>query len=159
MGYSRRQFIDAAFAELGLAEYTFDMQPEQYQDAARRLDSMLLDWNGRGLRLGPNIAASAAGADLDTDMGLPDIANEAVITGLALKIAPSFGKTPSPDTRAAARFGLNTLFARFASPVPMRYQGGLPLGAGNKPWRVGNPFVIPEAEPLTAGPDSVVTVE
>lgn len=156
MGYTRRQFIDAALEELGLAEYTFDIQPEQYQGAARRLDSMLLDWNGRGLRLGPNISGTAAGADLETDMGLPDVANEAVIANLAVKVAPSFGKTPSPDTKAAARFALNTLFARFTKPIPQRYPASLPLGAGNKPWRLYNPFVQDEGEPLTAGPDSVL---
>ena len=29
MGYSKRQFIEAALAEIGLASYAFDLQPEQ----------------------------------------------------------------------------------------------------------------------------------
>jgi len=156
MGYTRRQYIEAAFEELGLAEYTFDMQPEQYQGAARRLDSMLLDWNGRGLRLGPNISGSVAGAELNTDMGIPDIANEAIILNLAIKLAPSYGKTPSPDTKAGARSALNTVFGRFAQPIPQRYPRDVPLGAGNKPWRLGNPFVVYQNEPLTANTDSVL---
>jgi hypothetical protein len=159
MGYSRRQFIESAFEELGLAEYTFDMQPEQYQGAARRLDAMLMTWNGRGLRLGPNISATAAGADLATDMGIPDIANEAIILNLAIALAPSYGKTPSPDTKAGARMALNTVFARFAKPIPQRFPHDLPLGAGNKPWRYGNPFVLPEAEPLLANDDSVLELK
>jgi hypothetical protein len=159
MGYSRRQFIEAAFEELGLAEYTFDMQPEQYQGAARRLDAMLMTWNGRGPRLGPNISSTAAGADLAQDMGLPDIANEAVILNLAVALAPSYGKTVSPDTKAGARFALNTVFARFAKPIPQRFPYDLPLGAGNKPWRFGNPFVLPEAEPLLANTDSTLEID
>lgn len=159
MGYSRRQFIDAAFEELGLAEYTFDMQPEQYQGAARRLDAMLMNWNGRGLRLGPNISGTAAGADLAQDMGLPDIANEAVILNLAVALAPSYGKTTSPATNAGARNALNTVFARFAKPIPQRFPRDLPLGAGNKPWRYGNPFVLPEKEPLLANTDSALELE
>jgi hypothetical protein len=159
MGYSRRQFIESAFEELGLAEYTFDMQPEQYQGAARRLDAMLMTWNGRGLRLGPNISATAAGADLAADMGIPDIANEAIILNLAIRLAPSYGKTVSPDTKASALEGKNTLFARFAKPIPQRFPHDLPLGAGNKPWRYGNPFVLPEAEPLLANDDSVLELK
>lgn len=159
MGYTRRQFIDAAFEELGLAEYTFDMQPEQYQGAARRLDAMLMNWNGRGLRLGPNISGSIVGADLATDMGIPDIANEAIILNLAVALAPSYGKTPSPDTKAGARNALNTVFGRFTRPIPQRFPNGLPLGAGNKPWRYGSPFVIHEAEPLTANTDSTLEFE
>lgn len=156
MGYTRRQFIEAAFEELGLADYTFDMQPEQYQGAARRLDSMLLDWNGRGLRLGPNISASVAGAELNTDMGIPDIANEAIILNLAIKLAPSYGKQVMADTKQGAKTALNTVFARFAEPIPMRLGHNTPLGAGNKPWRLGNPFVVYDPEPLTANTDSVL---
>jgi hypothetical protein len=158
MGWTRRQFISGAFEELGLAAYVFDMTPEQFQSAARRLDSMLLEWNARGLRLGPNISGSVDGADLDTDMGLPDMANEAVITNLAIRLAPSYGKTPSPDTKATARGALNTVYARLAQPVEMQLPTGTPLGAGNKPWRFGNPFVVPPADPVAVGPDSNLTV-
>lgn len=156
MGWTRRQFINGAFEELGLASYVFDVQPEQFQSAARRLDIMLLEWNGRGLRLGPNISPSVDGADLDTDMSIPDIANEAIVMNLALRLAPSYGKTPSPDTRAGARGALNTVFARFAKPIPQRFPATLPLGAGNKPWVFGNPFVAAEEEPLLANDDSVL---
>jgi hypothetical protein len=156
VGWTRRQFINAAMTEIGLAEYDFDIQPEQYQTAQRRLDAMLLTWNGRGLRLGPNIAASIDGSQLDVDVGLPDIANEAVILNLAVALAPSFGKTVSPDTKTGARFALNTVFARFAKPIEQQLPSTLPLGAGNKYWIFGNPFAAQPDEPLTANTDSVL---
>jgi hypothetical protein len=156
MGYTRRQFINAAFEEIGLADYVFDLPPEGMQGAARRLDSMLLDWNARGIRLGPNISGSIAVADLDTNMGIPDSGNEAIITNLAIKIAPSYGKQVSGNTLTAARFGLNTLLGRAAMPPEQRYSQGLPAGQGNKPWVYGDEG-LPQGEyPLDVGPDSIL---
>ena len=43
MGYTKRQFILAAFEEIGLAAYTFDLQPDQLESARRRLDAMIAD--------------------------------------------------------------------------------------------------------------------
>ncbi len=157
MGWTRRQFINAAHTEIGLADYDFDISPEQYQTAARRLDSMLLEWNARGLRLGPNIAASVDGAQLDVDVGLPDAANEAVILGLACRIAPSYGKTVSPQTMIGAKNALTALYGVFAKPPEMQFPGTLPAGAGNKPWRFGNdPFIVPPSEQVTVGNDSAL---
>ena len=42
MGYSKRQFVAAAFEEIGLASYAFDLQPQQFESALRRLDAMML---------------------------------------------------------------------------------------------------------------------
>ena len=152
MGYTRRQFIASAFEEIGMADYVFDLQPEQLQGAARRLDSMLLDWNARGIRLGPNISATVDVADLDTDMGLPDTANEAVICNLAMKIAPSYGKQVQAGTIMSAKNALNTLYSIAASPPRMRLPATMPQGAGNKPWAWGyGPFIVPEAAPIDAG--------
>jgi hypothetical protein len=44
MGYKKRQFISAAFEEIGLASYVFDLQPEQLESALRRLDAMIADF-------------------------------------------------------------------------------------------------------------------
>jgi len=159
VGWTRRQFINAAMTEIGIADYDFDIAPEQYQTAARRLDAMLLEWNGRGLRLGPNIAPSIDGAALDVDVGLPDIANEAVILGLAVRLAPSYGKTVSPDTKAQAKLALNTVMARFAQPIPQQFPATLPLGAGNKTWRYGNPFAAPPTDTIDANTDSTLGLE
>ena len=41
MGYSKRQFVEAAFEEVGLAAYAFDIQPQQLESALRRLDAMM----------------------------------------------------------------------------------------------------------------------
>ena len=51
MGYTKRQIIEAACEEIGLANYAFDMQPEQLQAMMRRLDAMMAEWNAKGIRL------------------------------------------------------------------------------------------------------------
>lgn len=40
MGYSKRQFVTAAFEEIGLAAYVFDMQPEDEQTALRPAEAV-----------------------------------------------------------------------------------------------------------------------
>lgn len=154
MGYSKRQFIAAAFEEIGLASYAFDLQPEQQQSALRRLDSMMADWNGKGIRLGYPIPGSPQFSDLDEPSEVPDSANEAIITNLALRLAPSYGKTVSPNTQATAKDSYNTVLSRAVHPSQQQLPGTMPAGSGNKPWRVyDNPFIRPPVDPVTVGPD------
>lgn len=154
MGYSKRQFVTAAFEELGLAAYVFDLQPHDLQMALRRLDSMIAEWNARGIRIGFPIPTSPENSDLDEASEVPDSANEAIITNLALRIAPSFGKTPQPETKVAAKSSYGVLLSRATHPIEQQYPGTLPSGAGNKPWRVqDDPFVRRPVDPILVGTD------
>lgn len=153
MGYTKRQFIEAAFEEIGLANYAFDMQPEQLQAMMRRLDAMMAEWNAKGIRLAYPLPSSPEQADLDTETGVPDRAWEAIITNLALRVAPGFGKQPMPLTISRAKSSYNTVMMAFAAPLERQFPSTLPAGAGNKPWRYGNPFMPPPVDPLEAGPD------
>jgi len=157
MGYSKRQFVAAAFEEIGLASYVFDLQPEQLQSALRRLDAMIAEWNAKGIRLGYPIPGSPQFSDLDEPSEVPDSANEAIITNLALKVAPGFGRTPMADTKITAKAAYNTLLSRAAMPMEQQFPNTLPAGAGNKPWRMyDNPFLGPEVDPVDAGPDGPI---
>lgn len=152
MGYTRRQFVNAAFEEIGMAAYTFDLTPDMLQSAGRRLDAMMADWNARGIRLGYPIPSTPEGNDLDTETGVPDMAYRATIANLAVEIAGGYGKTPSPSTQRAAKSGLNSLLIHFSAPLERQLQQ-LPAGAGNKPWIGGDPFLPAPVDPLVAGPD------
>lgn len=153
MGYTKRQFITGAFEEIGLADYVFDLQPEQLQSALRRLDSMMMEWNAQGIRLSYPIASSPQDSDLDTETNAPDSAWEAIITNLAIRIAPGYGKTVSPDTKASAKGAYNILLQRATFPLEKQLPETMPIGQGNKPWRWDNPYVYPPANPVDAGPD------
>lgn len=156
MGYTKRQFVTAAFEEIGLADYVFDLSPEQLEGALRRLDAMMMEWNAQGIRLGYPIASSPQDADLDTDTFTPDSAWEAVITNLAVRIAPGYGKTVSPDTKMLAKNGYNILLQRATFPLEKQLPETMPIGQGNKPWRWDNPYVYPSADPVDAGPDGPI---
>ena len=154
MGYSKRQFVAAAFEEIGLASYVFDLQPEQLQSAMRRIDAMMAYWNGKGIRLGYPLPGSPQDSDLDEPTLVPDWANEAIITNGAVRIAPGYGKVVMPETKAVAKDSYNTLLQRAAMPPEQQLPATMPAGAGNKPWRVyDNPFIRPPVNPVDVGPD------
>lgn len=153
MGYTKRQFIEGAFEEIGMANYVFDLQPEQLQSALRRLDVMMAEWNAQGIRLRYPIPSSPQDSDLDQQSDTPDSAWEAIITNLAIRIAPGYGKAVSPDTKVTAKLGLNTLMQRAAFPLEQQLPDTMPIGQGNKPWRWDNPYVNTPADPVDTGPE------
>ena len=51
MSWTKRQFVEQALEELGLASYEFDLQPEQMNSALIKLDAMIAAWASRGLKL------------------------------------------------------------------------------------------------------------
>lgn len=156
MSWTKRQFVTAAFEEVGLAAYVFDLTPEQLQSALRRLDSMMAQWNYKGIRIGYPIPGSPEDSDIDTETAVPDSANDAILTNLALRIAPSYGKTPSIDTKASAKMGYDLLLSLAAMPMEMQMPSTMPLGAGNRSWSIDQPFCTPPVDPLLAGQDSAI---
>ncbi len=157
MSYSKTQFVAAAFEEIGMAAYVFDLQPEQLESAMRRLDAMIADWNGKGIRLGYPLPGSPEDSSLSEPTNVPDSANQAIITNLAVRLAPSYGKQVMPETKAVAKESYNTLLSRAAMPFEMQLPGSMPAGAGNKPWRYDdNPFIRRPVDPLLAGPDGAL---
>lgn len=154
MGYTKRQFVLAAFEEIGLAAYTFDLQPDQLESARRRLDAMIADWNGKGIRLGYPIPSSPQDGSIDEETYVPDSAYEAIICNLGIRLAPSYGKQVMPSTMATAKQGYDTLLQRATFPLEQQMPSTMPAGAGNKPWRVyDNPFLRPPVNPVQVGPD------
>jgi len=157
MGYTKRQFISAAFEEIGLASYVFDLAPEQLQSALRRLDAMMADWNAKGIRLGYPLPSSPQDSSLDEETLVPDSAYEAIICSLGIRLAPSFGKTVMIETKTTAKQGYDILLQRATFPLEQQLPGTMPSGSGNKPWRVtDNPYVRPPYLPVTAGPDGPI---
>ena len=157
MGYSKREFVSAAYEEIGLASYTFDLQPEQLQSALRRLDAMMADWNGKGIRLGYPLPGSPADSELSEPTLIPDSGNEAVITNLAIRLAPSMGRQVMMGTMAIAKASYNTLLQRAAMPPEQQLPSTMPGGAGRKLSRqYNNPFLPKPVDPVLAGPDGPI---
>lgn len=153
MAYTCRQLVEAAFEEIGLASFSVDLQPEQLQSALRRLDMMMAEWNGKGIRLGYPIPSTALGNDLEASSNVPDSANNAIVTNLAIRLASMYGKTVSLETKISAKMGYDVLSARAVSIPEYTISGIMPRGAGNKPWK-NDTYVVPADDPLWAGKDS-----
>ena len=148
MPWTKRQLIELAFEEAGLATFAFDLTPEQLQSAGLRLDAMMTGLNQQGLQIGYN----AGDADPDADSGLPDGAYEMVIAGLAIRLAPSYGKQISPDTKAAYARGLDALKLAAAHPQNIPIPAGYPIGAGYKQVAgIFSNFVPEQPDSISAG--------
>ena len=160
MSYTKRELISEALAELGLGA-DFDISPEEQEAALRKLDAMMAVWDGRGIKLGYPLPSSPADSDLDQSSNLPDTAVEPVALNLAMRLAPSYGKTVSVDTRRSASEGMDRLLIAPAQPSPPQQPNTMPRGAGNKPWRpLSSPFFPqPTNDPLqvTQGGDLNIT--
>jgi hypothetical protein len=157
MAYTKRQFVEAALTEIGLASYVFDIQPEQLEYARRRLDAMMADWNGKGIRLSYPIPASPEQGSLAEETNVPDSANEAVILNLAVRLAPSYGKQIMPDTRLVAKAAYDTVLQRATAPIELQFPDTLPSGAGNKYWRdADDPFMPTPVDPVETGPEGIL---
>lgn len=161
MSWTKKQFVEQAFTELGLASYVFDLQPEQMQTALVRLDALVANWNAKGFRIGWPISAGPDNGDLDQVTECPSFAQEAIYLNLAVRLAPGFGKVVSDDLKRNAHDAYNTLANRFAFPEQLQYPGTLPRGAGNKPLTMSSTlnFATPPVDPLIAGPDAPLDLE
>lgn len=139
---TKSELIDLAFVELGIGS-GFDVTPSERQTTLSMLDSMVAAWQAMGVNFGYSLPGG-----LTDESGVPDWAQEAVVMNLAMRRAPSLGKTPSPETRTAARVGYNVLMGRAVMPQSQKLQAGVPMGAGYKSeWRRFSG--VPDTGPLS----------
>lgn len=133
MGWTKREIISDAYAELALAGFDFDLTADEMQFGLRRLDTLLATWSNLGIRIGYAFGPSADGSTLDQDSGLPLNAMEAVIPALAIRIAGSKGKAVPATTARSAKFAYDALLANLAkeSVRPVQLAQSF-AGAGNK---------------------------
>ena len=160
MSWTKKQFIEQAYEEIGIASYLYDLQSEQLQSAARRLDAMIAAWNAKGIRLGYPITTEPGDVNIDTETNVPDAANLAIYTNLGILLAPGLGKVVSQETKVAAKSAYDGLLARAAQPTEKQFQQTTPRGAGNKPSNRGRDAFFPvPTDPLQPGDDDFFEFE
>lgn len=155
MSYTKGELVTAALSELGIADYEFDISPEEVTSGVRRMDAMMAHWSNKGLILSYNVSGSP-----DDDSGVPGVAHEAVITNLAIRLAPSYGKQVSMEVASMAKAALTTLLGQSTRPREQQFPV-MPKGAGYK--STFNRFTDPPTEQyleevddsvdLSGGPD------
>jgi hypothetical protein len=142
---TKREIIEQAYSELGLAEYNFDISPEEMSTARKRLDRMMAQWEAK-IALGYLAPSAPNDSEVNDESGLPDGVINAAATNLAMLLAPGLGKQVSPATALAAKSGYNSVLAQFAQIPRMQYPNNLPVGAGNKPFPGRTGYFNPSPE-------------
>jgi len=143
MGWLKKDLVKKAFERIGLADYVFDMPPEQLSATTVDMDMMIADWNLSGIRLGWPMPSTPGDSDPEMDSGLPDMAVMAVVDNLALLIAGKLGRAVMPHVVRSANNGKQSLLRRSAQPSKRHLPRNMPAGAGHKTWRgqPGRPFL------------------
>jgi len=146
-GPSKRDIIQAAYEECGQTG-EFEIDPEEYQSAERKLDQMMAELKAiNGIDLGYNFPVTGVSDNATEESGIPVEAAPSVAALLAVRIAPSIGKTLAPNkSRASA---LSTLAAQYQVQPQMAPGRGTPMGAGNRFFRrVFFPVCLNPDEPV-----------
>lgn len=155
MGWTKKQIIEQAFEEIGLASYIFDLTPDQLESALRRLDLMVASWYTKNIRIGYPLPINPQDSNIDEQIDTPMEANEALVLNLAVRLAPSYGKSLSPDTKMNAKATYDLLLIDAAAPIEQQYVKTLPLGAGYK--RTERVFVdVPNTNPVQVQPNGQI---
>lgn len=157
MSWTKRQLVLSAFEEAGLAAMLFDLTPDQIKSACNRLDAMMANLDLQGVKIGYAMAGYDT-TDPDQDSGIPDTAYEMVITGLAIKLAPSYGKQISNDTRAAYSRALDAVKSLAAYPQSIPIPAGYPIGSGYKS-PLFQPFAPEQTPTIDAGQNGPLELE
>lgn len=145
--WTKKQVIQQAYEELGIASYEFDVSPEEMQTGLRLLDLQMSEWNIHGIRI-----AYQLGDDIAAQAGVPDWAVNALFLTLAIRIAPSLGKTPSPETKAAQKTAYTVLMAKMVQPEPYT-----PSGFGGSSHRY--PRLRADPPLIETGPDGTLGID
>ncbi len=128
--WTKRQIIDAAFAEIGLGMTSYDLRPEDVQDALVKMDSLIANWAGKGIVSGYVVTDDPAQISISGDSGIAANLIYPVIANLAVSIAPMYGKQPSAQTLKAAREGYSTALNTIPLPKKTQNVTVTPAGAG-----------------------------
>ena len=149
MGYSKLQFVNAAFAEIGLASYVWNLTPEEQQSASQRLDAMMASWAGKNINLGFPLPTQPENSDLNSETNVPNWANQAIITNLAVLLAPQYGKAVAQETTRMAREEYRNVMNKTVQVLEVQFPSTLPIGQGNKRIFLPAPFSnAPNTSPL-----------
>lgn len=131
MAWTKLQIIEAAYEELGLGGYVFDLESDQLQKAVVRLDSLAAFMERKGGLGGYVFAADPSTADSSTEIEISHLAFEALYSNLAIRLAPTVGKQPMPETKQLAKDSMRSLIGT-VEPPKHQMKRGVPIGAGNR---------------------------
>ena len=130
MAITKRQIVEAAYEEIAMAGWVYDLDPAELSFALRRLEMMMAMWAETYLvDIGYNVTTNPADARVTDEAGIVAGHMLALSMNLAVEIARAKGKRMNPATVAAAVDGLNRVLGT-VPVLPRAMPADLPLGAG-----------------------------
>lgn len=134
---TKNDLVIAALRKLGIASDATltDVEPQSNEDAVTDLELMMAEWlgDGKGIDVGYQFASEDAP---DDSHGMKPFAISAVVTNLACRIAPDYGREASAKLVMTARYGKEQLVkataAQRAKNASGRYPSRMPIGSGNR---------------------------
>jgi len=130
---TRAVILRRAFSRIGVADYEFDVTPDERADARTTLDAMLAEWDGNGVPLGyvPSDDEDNDGVEMTT----PLWADAAIWNNLAMRLAPEFGKMPAGDLRRDAKRGYDLCVSKVTVVPTERRASKRIYGGGDRFYR------------------------
>lgn len=142
-GPLKRDLIQQAYGICGQAAYEFELDPAEYAIANQLLDGIMYELRDyQGIDLGYNFPEVGAVGNPQDESGIPPAAKNAVVSGLALKLAPTIGKTLSPESTKALARSWNLLLANNFTVPQMQLGRHTIRGAGNRWGRWRGPYFV-----------------
>lgn len=128
-GRPKRDIIELAFDDCGMAGYEFDRTPEEQSMALRKLNAMMMEhpWAQLGYDYPTYGVGQAEGGS-----GIPDFTINTVAMYLALRIAPGLGVTLSPEYKAAMARSLMNMQSEIARVPYVGLSRNTVRGSGNR---------------------------
>lgn len=147
---TKREIIKAAFEQIGLASYTYDLEVEELVSALKYLDNIALSLDLSGLNFGYN-----AGNDIDAESNIPAGADLFLIMSLANILSASYGKALTPDQKSILTNAQKNVEAWSArnNLRPVANDPRMPLGAGRKNSYLRQTFQSADYQRLEDGND------
>jgi hypothetical protein len=156
MPWTKEDLIKEAYSELGMADFYYDLDPEQIQSAARKMEAMIAEW---GLRIGYNGSADPNNIDINADSGLPDSANAAVYMNLAVRLARSVGKQIARELKVDAKQAYEDLVVQKIDIPQKQFTSDTFCGAGNQHILQDTIYMPIDCDQIVAGNDGDLILE
>ncbi len=120
------EVIERAFKRILVGGADAVPEPDEYADALADLNDFMASLEANGIRLGYTVVDNVS----DT-VTIPSSAILAVVSNLAVTVAPDYGATISPALAEQARAGMATLRKIALPRIRSSFPNTLPMGSGN----------------------------
>lgn len=126
MSITAQQVIEDAYDDIEVKPAETDLTDAEYASGLRRLNRLGTVFAAGGLNFGYTKLT-----DITQELTIPDWAEDLFVTYLAIRSAPSFGKTISQEVASAALASLNAAQRQLVIIPEAYFPNTLPTGAGN----------------------------